>query len=50
MAIGLTMARFRLDSDAALQYLIRASSSSQLKLRVIARELIDEANSQYGRA
>jgi GAF domain-containing protein len=50
MAIGLTMARFQLDSESALQYLIRASSSSQLKLRVIARELIEEANSTFGRA
>jgi GAF domain-containing protein len=44
MAIGLTMARFELDSERAFQYLVRASSTSQMKMRDIAQEIIDTAN------
>jgi GAF domain-containing protein len=45
-AVGLTMARFGLDSERAFQYLVRASSTSQIKLRDIAQEIIASANSQ----
>jgi GAF domain-containing protein len=48
MAIGLTMARFRLDRDRAFQYLVRASSTSQIKLRDLAREVVETADAQFG--
>lgn len=44
MAIGLTMARYGLNSERAFQYLVRASSTSQIKLRDIAREVIAAAD------
>ena len=44
MAIGLVMARFGLDESRAFQYLVRVSATSQLKLRVVAREVIDSAS------
>jgi GAF domain-containing protein len=47
MAIGLTMARFNIDHERAFQYLVRASSSSQIKVRDIAREIIREADARY---
>jgi len=46
MAIGLTMARYNLDSERAFQYLVRASSTSQVKIRDIAHEIIKTANAQ----
>jgi GAF domain-containing protein len=46
MAIGLTMARFSLDNERAFQFLVRASSTSQIKMRDIAREIVREANEQ----
>ena len=48
MAIGLTMARFNLDSERAFQYLVRASSTGQVKIRVIAQEIIRAANEEHG--
>jgi transcriptional regulator with GAF, ATPase, and Fis domain len=46
-AIGLTMARFQINSDRAFQFLIRASSTSNIKLRDIAEEVVSQANAQY---
>jgi GAF domain-containing protein len=47
-AIGLVMARYDLDEDRAFQYLIRASSASNIKLREVAAELVREANERQG--
>jgi GAF domain-containing protein len=47
-AIGLTMARFQIPSDRAFQFLVRASSTSNIKLRDIAEEVVTQANAQYG--
>jgi len=47
MAIGLTMARYNLDSERAFQYLVRASSTSQIKIRDIARQIVKTANAQH---
>ena len=47
MAIGLTMARFDLDSERAFQYLVRASSTSQIKIRDIAQQIVKTANEQH---
>jgi GAF domain-containing protein len=46
-AVGLTMARFQISSDRAFQFLVRASSTSNLKLRDIAEEVVSQANAQY---
>ena len=47
MAVGLTMARYNLDSERAFQYLVRASSTSQVKIRDIAQEIIKTANAEH---
>ena len=41
------MARFQIDSDRAFQFLVRASSSSNVKVRDIVQEVVDQANFQY---
>ena len=46
-AIGLTMARFQISSDRAFEFLIRASSTSNIKLRDIAEEVVSQANAHY---
>lgn len=43
-AVGLTMERFELDEDLAFRYLVRLSSTGNVKLRDIATELVAEAN------
>ncbi|MCW2832964.1 MAG: hypothetical protein JWN68_917 [Nocardioides sp.] len=43
-AIGLLMERFQMNEDRAFAFLVRASSHSNLKLRDIAQELVDEGN------
>ncbi len=43
-AVGLTMERFGLDEDLAFRYLVRLSSTANVKLREVARDLVDEAN------
>ncbi len=47
MAIGLTMARYNLDSERAFQYLVRASSTSQIKMRDIAQQIVKTANAEH---
>ena len=44
MAIGLTI---DLDSERAFQYLVRASSTSQIKIRDIAQQIVRTANAQH---
>jgi GAF domain-containing protein len=46
-AIGLTMARYNLDSERAFQYLVRASSTSQIEMRDIAQQIVKTANEQH---
>lgn len=43
-AVGLIMAKFAMDSDTALVYLRRLSSHSNTKVRVVATNLVEEAN------
>lgn len=43
-AIGLVMERYTLDEDRAMDYLVRASQTSNVKLRQVARELLEQAN------
>lgn len=43
-AIGMVMERFKLDEQRAFQYLVRASSTSNTKLRDIAQGIVDQTN------
>lgn len=43
-AIGIVMERYQMDEDRAFQYLVRVSQHSNIKLREIAQELVDQAN------
>ncbi|HVH93965.1 MAG TPA: GAF and ANTAR domain-containing protein [Nocardioidaceae bacterium] len=45
-AIGIIMERYRLSEDRAFAYLVRASSHANIKLRQIARDLVNENNSR----
>ena len=44
-AIGILMERHTMNEDGAFDYLVRASSHTNIKLRDIAQELVDEKNS-----
>lgn len=48
-AVGLTMARFQITSDRAFRLLVRASSTSNIKLREIAEAVVAEANAQFSK-
>jgi GAF domain-containing protein len=39
-AIGILMERYRIDADSAFQFLVRASSTSNVKLRDVADEVV----------
>ncbi|GAB2752533.1 ANTAR domain-containing protein [Nocardioides pakistanensis] len=43
-AIGIVMERYQMDEDRAFQYLVRVSQHSNIKLRDVARELVDQGN------
>jgi GAF domain-containing protein len=43
-AIGILMERFALDEDRAFAYLVRVSSRSNVKLRDVAKEIVDRRN------
>jgi GAF domain-containing protein len=43
-AIGLVMERYELDEDRAFQFLVRMSSVANIKLRVVAEEIVAAAN------
>lgn len=44
VAVGLVMARYHVDEDAAFAFLTRASSHANRKLRDIAVEMVEQAN------
>ncbi|HLS44110.1 MAG TPA: GAF and ANTAR domain-containing protein [Ornithinicoccus sp.] len=46
-AIGMVMERYQISEERAFQFLVRVSSTSNIKLRDIAQELIDTANTKY---
>lgn len=48
-ALGIVMERYQLDEDRAFQFMVRVSSHTNVKLRDIAQELVDQANSQRTR-
>jgi AmiR/NasT family two-component response regulator len=43
-ALGIIMDRYDTNEDRAFAFLVRASSSSNIKLRDIAQELVDKRN------
>jgi GAF domain-containing protein len=43
-AMGLVMQKYELDEDRAFQFLVRASSTGNIKLRALAAELVLQAN------
>ena len=46
-AVGIIMERYRIGEERAFQFLVRASSTSNIKLRTIAQEIVDTAGEQY---
>jgi len=48
-AIGLLMERYEIDRERAFQFLVRASSTSNTKLRDIARQVVDAAEAKYAK-
>ncbi len=47
-ALGILMERYSMNEDRAFAFLVRASSTSNIKLREIAQEIVDQANSGSG--
>ncbi|HEU4946802.1 MAG TPA: GAF and ANTAR domain-containing protein [Kribbella sp.] len=47
-AIGIVMERYRLDSDRAFAFLVRLSQAGNVKLRVVATGIVDQANVAAG--
>lgn len=43
-AIGVVMERYQMDEDRAFQFMVRVSSQSNIKLRDIAQEVVDQMN------
>ena len=46
-AIGILMERYRMDQDRAFQFLVRASSTSNVKLRDLADEIVTSSAGRY---
>lgn len=46
-ALGLLMERYRIDEEKAFAFLIRVSSTGNVKLREVAQELVDQAELRY---
>ncbi|MDQ3616055.1 MAG: GAF and ANTAR domain-containing protein [Actinomycetota bacterium] len=45
-AIGILMERYEMDEDRAFQFLVRVSTTGNIKLRDVAQELVDQANTK----
>lgn len=46
-AVGIIMERYRIPEDRAFQFLVRASSTSNIKLRAIAQEIVDSTAERF---
>jgi GAF domain-containing protein len=46
-ATGILMERYKINAERAFQFIVRASSTSNLKARVVAHEIVDKANLDY---
>jgi len=44
MAVGIVMQRYAMTGERALGYLIHVSQSSNIQLRTLAEQIVDEAN------
>lgn len=49
-AVGIVMERYGIDEDRAFQFLARASSTSNIKLRAIAEEIVATTSERFARA
>lgn len=45
-AIGIVMERYQMDQERAFRYLVRVSQHSNIKLRDVAQELVDQGNNR----
>lgn len=45
-AVGIIMERYRIPESRAFQFLVRASSTSNIKLRQVAQEVVDTTNAE----
>jgi GAF domain-containing protein len=46
-AIGLVMERYQINDERAFQFIVRASSTSNMRAREVAAEIVDRANRDY---
>jgi GAF domain-containing protein len=46
-AVGIVMQRYEMDEERAFQYLVRVSSTNNIKLRDVAAELVQNANQRF---
>ena len=46
-AVGIVMERYRITEERAFQFLTRASTTGNIKLRVIAQQVVDDTNAQF---
>lgn len=46
-ATGIVMERYKIEEQRAFQFLVRASQTSNLKLKAIAEELVVTTNEKY---
>ncbi|MFC5727854.1 MULTISPECIES: GAF and ANTAR domain-containing protein [Nocardioides] len=46
-AVGIIMERYQISDERAFQFLVRASTTSNIKLRAIAQEIVDTANEKH---
>lgn len=46
-AVGIVMERYQISEDRAFQFLVRASSTSNIKLRALAQELVETTNERF---
>jgi len=49
-AVGIIMERYQITEDRAFQFLVRASNTSNVKLRTIAQEVVDTTNERIASA
>src|SRR3954454_24900666 len=47
-AMGIVMERYGINEDRAFDFLVRASSTSNTKLRDVAQEVVDSTNQKHG--
>jgi GAF domain-containing protein len=48
-AVGIIMQRYQITEERAFQFLVRASTTSNIKLRLIAQEVLDTTNAGFAR-